>query len=314
MSKIKIVFIGSGPVSAESLNFLANKFDVEAVITKKSPDYHKGSPPVFDSAKNFGLPVYTANTKNELDDLLVGLSFKSSLAVLIDYGVIVSQRAIDKFPLGIINSHFSLLPEWRGADPITYAILSGQKHTGVSLMMLTKGMDEGPILAQKKIEISENDTGISLTKKLIGLSNVLIEETLEQYVNGKVMPIDQLKYAERLGFKGVPTYSKKIAKSDGKIDWRESAENIERKVRAFQPWPRSFTAIGDNLTVSIIDAQIAKKVKLKPGEISAKDNRLLVGTGSCALEINHLQPANKKPMSSDEFLRGYLNKLFVQIN
>lgn len=314
MSKIKIVFIGSGPVSAESLTFLANEFVIEAVITKKSPDYHKGSSPVFDSAKNFGLPVYTANTKNELDDLLVGLSFRSSLAVLIDYGVIVSQRAIDKFPSGIINSHFSLLPEWRGADPITYALLSGQKHTGVSLMLLTEGMDEGPIIAQEKIEISEQDTGVSLTKKLIALSNTLLKENLARYVSGKIMPLDQLEYAKKQSLLSLPSYSKKISKSDGKIDWREPAENIERKVRAFQPWPRSFATIGDNLIVSIIDARIAKDITLKPGEISTKDNRLLVGTGSYALEINHLQPANKKPMSSDEFLRGYLNKLFVQIN
>src|SRR6202000_1513764 len=106
-----------------------------------------------DMAQRLGLPLCTAATRRELGTLFVGASFKSNVAVLIDFGIIVSQSVIDFFPNGIINSHFSLLPEWRGADPITFAILSGQKQTGVSLMLVVEAMDEGPLLAVGEIEL-----------------------------------------------------------------------------------------------------------------------------------------------------------------
>src|SRR5687768_5450622 len=117
-----ITFFGSGPVAAASLRLLAEDFTIEAVITKPRPAHHRGPVPVIELAEELGLKVYTAGNRRELDELFTGNPVRSSLAVLIDFGIIVSRQIIDYFPLGIINSHFSLLPEWRGADPITFAI------------------------------------------------------------------------------------------------------------------------------------------------------------------------------------------------
>src|SRR5690349_4191168 len=136
MKKISepITFFGSGPVAAESLRLLAQSFTIEAVITKPRPAHHKGSVPVLELAEKLQIPVRTASTKSELDALFDSRPVKSRVAILIDFGIIVSQQVIDYFEYGIINSHFSLLPEWRGADPITFSILSGQPRTGISLM------------------------------------------------------------------------------------------------------------------------------------------------------------------------------------
>jgi len=314
MTKIKIIFIGSGPVSAESLLFLDQVFDVEAVITKSKPKHHKITPPVHEYSERLGLKIFLANSKSELDNLLNFNTFESQVAVLIDYGVIISQEAIDKFPAGIINSHFSLLPEWRGADPITFSLLSGQKQTGVSLMLLTAGMDEGPIIVQKSIDIDKEDTGISLTTKLINISNELLRDSLKMYLDKKLEPLDQIKSATDRGANPTPSYSRKITKKDGDINWDQPAENIERQVRAFQPWPRSFTHIGQNLLVNINKVLINEEIKLLAGEVKCDKNRLFIGTATQALEILDLQPAGKKNMSASEFIRGYLNKLFVQIN
>src|SRR5688572_20047531 len=128
-SGVKIVFFGSGPVAAESLRLLGQSFEIEAIVTKPSTTREMGA--AAGSAR-----LLTVENRHELDVLISEHPFESEVGVLIDFGIIVSQKVIDYFPKGIINSHFSLLPEWRGADPITFSILSGQKKTGVSLMLL----------------------------------------------------------------------------------------------------------------------------------------------------------------------------------
>src|SRR5579872_6817577 len=148
-----VVFFGSGPVAAESLRLLAKNFPIEAVISKPRAEQHKGEVPVLAAAEKLQLPVHTATDRQQLNKLFAKARFKSRVAVLVDFGIIVSQQVIDSFPLGIVNSHFSLLPKWRGADPITFAVLSGDKETGVSLMLLVEKMDEGPLLAQAPLQI-----------------------------------------------------------------------------------------------------------------------------------------------------------------
>src|SRR5690606_13053936 len=127
MNKIPVVFFGSGPVAAKSLENMLPDFEIVAVVTKPKPAHHRGNFPVINVAENNNLPLYRVTNKQELTELIRTKPFKSEVAILIDFGIIVSQEVIDYFPKGIINSHFSLLPEWRGADPITFAILSGQK-------------------------------------------------------------------------------------------------------------------------------------------------------------------------------------------
>src|SRR5690349_11528911 len=123
MKKPSFVFFGSGPVAAESLQLLMQNFSVEAVVTKPKPAHHRGAFPVLEVAEKFALPVYTVSNRSELSELINGKPFASKLGVLIDFGIIVGRDVIDYFPLGIINGHFSVLPQWRGADPISFAIL-----------------------------------------------------------------------------------------------------------------------------------------------------------------------------------------------
>lgn len=314
MNNDSIVFFGAGPVAAKSLELLSQKFIIEAVITKgpatkKIEDY-----PVIIIAEKIKSKVVYTNNRQEVDAVITNNSFNSKLGVLIDFGVIVSERTINSFPLGIVNSHFSLLPEWRGADPITYSLLSGQEYTGVTLMMLSKGMDEGPILSQEKIKIENDDTGTTLTDKLILLSDRILKKSLPLYLEELVEPVDQIEFANNHGFNSKPTYSQKINKKDGEINWHKPAIQIEREIRAYQPWPRSFTKIGENLVISVSKARVMPNEKLNAGKIDVRGDSLLIGTTEGAIELLEVQPAGKNKMQASDFIRGYLNKLFVQVD
>jgi methionyl-tRNA formyltransferase len=302
MKKISspVVFFGSGPVAAESLRLLNTNFTIEVVVTKPRPEHHKGDVPVIRVAEELGLPIFTVVNKRTLDDLIESTSFKSRLGILIDFGIIVSQKAIDAFPLGIVNSHFSLLPEWRGADPITFSILSGQKETGVSLMLLTAGMDEGPILAYGTYELTPTITTPQLTHELIELSDALLQETMPGYIEDSIVAQPQNPTQEI-------TYSRKLTKDDGVIDWGKSATQIEREIRAFIEWPKSRTIIAGR-DVVITQAHVVS-ITGAPGKAIVHEKQLVVSCGKDSLVIDHLKPAGKKEMTGQAFLAGYGNNL-----
>lgn len=303
MKKISepVTFFGSGPVAAESLRLIAQDFTIEAVITKPRPTHHKGPVPVLDLAAELDLQTYTAADKAELDALIATRPLKSRLALLIDFGIIVSQNVIDYFELGIINSHFSLLPEWRGADPITFSILSGQPKTGISLMLLTAGMDEGPLLAQTDYNIEPDETTPSLTAALIDLSYQSLQTIVPLYVSGDVSaaPQEQVTLADS----PEPTYSRKLTKQDGRLDPTKPAAVLEREVRAFQDWPKSKLRIGE-LDVAVIKAHVSDKVG-PVGSLSKDNNALTLHCGESSLVIDVLKPAGKQAMTAAEFMRGY---------
>lgn len=291
-----VVFFGSGPVAAESLELLAESFPIEAVITKPRPAHHKGPVPVIAAAEKHKLPLHTVSNRKELDTLISTVHFTSELAVLIDFGIIVSQQAIDSFPLGIVNSHFSLLPEWRGADPITFSILSGQKMTGVSLMLLVPAMDEGPILGYGVYELPEDITTPQLTHDLISLSDQLLRAIVPEYMAGKIMPQPQTNKIES-------TYSRKLSKDDATIEWRKAADALEREIRAFIEWPKSKTKLGD-LDLVITQARVVSR-QGEPGVWTIHEKLPLVYCGKDALVIERLKPAGKKEMTGQSFLAGY---------
>lgn len=291
-----IVFFGSGPVAAASLRLLAQSFEIEAVITKPRPPHHKGEVPVLAAAEELGLPVHTVTNRRTLDELISSDPFKSRLGVLIDFGIIVSQQAIDYFPRGIINSHFSLLPEWRGADPITFAVLSGQKVTGVSLMMLVAGMDEGPILGYGVHQLATDITVPELTDQLIDLSYGLLVSIVPEYLAGNVRPQPQTTEIEA-------TYSRKITKDDGKVDWRKSAAQIEREIRAFIEWPKSRATIA-NRDVIITKSHVIP-VDGPPGIVDVRGKDLIVHCGEDSLVVDRVKPAGKQEMTGEAFIAGY---------
>lgn len=292
---MELVFFGTGPVAAKSLELLAQNFTIEAVVTKPKPAHHRGSFPVLDMVEKLGLKAYCVSNKAELSVLMTTKPFRSSLGVLIDFGIIVAPDTIDYFPLGIVNSHFSLLPEWRGADPITFAVLSGQKQTGVSLMLLVEAMDEGPLLAQSEFALSPKVTTPTLTDELIDLSNAMLREILPLYIRGGIRPYDQPDYPPK-------SYSRKLTKNDGLIDWNKPADQIEREIRAFIGWPQSRTTLA-NKEVIITSAQVVSATG-KSGSAEVVDKQLLVYAAHQALRIDRLKPVGKSEMTAQAFLAG----------
>ncbi|MCA9346269.1 methionyl-tRNA formyltransferase [Candidatus Saccharibacteria bacterium] len=298
--KISLVFFGSGPVAAESLRLLTNTFNIEAVVTKPTTEQEMSSACAY-------APIFTVKNKMELDSLIENTEFNSQLAVLIDFGIIVNQKVIDYFPLGIINSHFSLLPELRGADPISFAILEGKDKTGVSLMLLVEAMDEGPILTFGEEVIEKTDTTPTLTGKLIKLSYSLLDHTIPKYLKGEIVPADQNYISEQ--FSRYVSYTRKLAKNDGVIDWNKTAEQINNEVRAFSGWPKSRTNL-NGIDCVIIEVEPIKESFGNPGTIKVSGKDLAIQCGNkTALNIKIIKPAGKKEMTAEAFLAGYAQRL-----
>jgi methionyl-tRNA formyltransferase len=288
---LSLVFFGSGPVASESLRLLAQTFDIEAVITKPTTANEMG-------AICPNTPLYIVSDKDTLDALLEEQHFLSRVGVLIDFGIIVSQKVIEYFPKGIINSHFSLLPELRGADPISFAILEDKEKTGVSLMLLVEKMDEGPIIGYGELDLDGTESSTTLTSNLIELSDSLLKTLLIDYVDDKIATSSQ---------NGKPTYTRKLTKNDGILDWKKSASILEREVRAYIEWPKSRT-IFNEIDCVITEVSIINDSG-KPGAIFVKDKKLAVYCGVQALLIEKIKPAGKKEMDSQSFLAGYKSRI-----
>lgn len=298
MIRQTVVFFGTGPVAAQSLEFISTICTVEMVITKPRPQHHHGPVPVLDTAKHLGLPVQTVTGRADLDVLMDTHTIASPLGILVDFGIIVSQKVIDTFPIGIINSHFSILPELRGADPITFAILSGQPTTGVSLMRIVEAMDEGPLLSFSEVPIDPDMTTPELTTLLIGTSNHLLEQELPKYIaTQKVLPQSVTK-------RGV-SYSRKLTKDDALLDWQKPADQLEREIRAFITWPGSKATIGNHI-VAITKAHVEASPDQRPiGTIITSKHHLAIQTSKDLLVVDQLKPAGKNEMSSKAYLAGY---------
>jgi methionyl-tRNA formyltransferase len=296
----KLIFFGSGPLGLASLASLSRDFEIEAVITK--PQVHsRDQTPVIDFAKSKSIPCLVPATRPELEKIFKENSWNSSLGVVVDYGLIIPVEVINSFRLGIVNSHFSLLPEWRGADPITFAILSGQNKTGVSLMLIEPQMDTGPLLAQTDVGITHSDTSETLTDKLITASNNMLRVILPIYVAEKVTPMNQ--QLATINTLKSPLYSRKLSKADGLLDFNKPATHLEREIRAYAKWPKSHTELGGK-DVIVTKASIDTSQD-EPGKITAtSDGEISISTGLGSLIIKELKPASKPVMSAKAFLAG----------
>ncbi len=293
-----IVFFGSGPVAAESLRRLHKNFAIEAVVTKPRPDHHRGSVPVLELAEELALPVVSAPDRQTLSAVMAQQHFSSRLAVLIDFGIIVGQDVIDCFELGIVNSHFSILPEWRGADPISFAILSGQPQTGVSLMMLVEKMDEGPLVSYGEYDLFSDITTPQLTDELVALSDALLVHDLPGVLAGTTTLVPQSVTKRNV------SYSRKLTKEDGQLDFAKPAVQLEREIRAFIEWPKSRTSLAGKDVIAtkahVIEADGPE------GALYQENGLLGVYCGQGALIIDELKPAGKTVMSGSAFLHGYM--------
>ncbi len=286
---VNLVFFGSGPVAAATLRALHQaNFLIEAIITKPRAAGFRGSVPVIDLAQTWDIPLFTPQNKQELTQLFAHQHFSSPVGLVVDYGIIITQAVIDTFSKGILNSHFSLLPQWRGADPITFALLSGQQETGVSLMIINSKLDEGVLIDQQTYKIPADATINQLTEALVGLSNKMLIKDVPDYVAGKCVPYPQ---------PGQPiSYSRKIKKEDGALDWSKTAQQLEREVRAYKGWPKSYAQLfGRDIIVT--------KVRVAHNEL---DGVLVIPCGSQTwLEVVELIAPSGRIMNGSAFLHGY---------
>lgn len=294
--------MGTPDFSVPVLNALIENFNVIAVVTQ--PDKKVGRKQVLTPS-----PVKKVALANKLEvlqpDKVRGNAefirrlkkLSPDLIVVAAYGLILPKEILDIPKYKVINVHASLLPKYRGASPIQAAILNGDKETGITIMLVNEEMDEGPMLAQKTITINDNDNFGSLYNKLSVLGANLLLETLPKYLSGQILSIPQDD--------SKATYFPKITKEMGKIDWHKSASEIERQIRAFTPWPGSFT-LWNNKVLKIHKVKYNNNnYNYNIGEMFKLNEGIGIKCGQGALEILELQLEGKKPMTDKEFLNGY---------
>jgi methionyl-tRNA formyltransferase len=304
--KPAIVFFGTGPVSAATLKGIHQDFDVQLVVTKPLSLNPRGKAhphPVLELCEQLSLPVVTVSRRSDMESYFLEHPPSVSTGLVVDFGIIIPKSVIDCFAMGIVNSHFSLLPALRGADPISGAILAGDSTTGVSLMNIVAALDEGPLLAQKQLEIPPTSTTPELTELLLELSNKCIQEVLPRYMNGLVEAHPQPSSPPA-------TYTRKLSKADGVIDWGLPATIIERQVRAYAGWPGSRAVIaGRDVIVTqtmVAAASVSDSPLLSVGQIGRSvEGQVVVGCGhNTSLVINRLKPAGKSEMTSQALMAG----------
>lgn len=300
---MKIIFMGTPDFSVPTLeSLIGSRHDVIAVVTQ--PDKPKGRggavqmPPVKETALKHNIPVYQPVRAKDPAFVEEMRALKPDAMVVIAFGQILSKELLDVPKYGCINIHASLLPAYRGAAPIQWAVINGDKETGITTMMMDVGMDTGDMLETAVITLDEKETGGSLFDRLSLMGGDLILSTLEKAENGTLVrtPQDHEK----------ATYVKKIPKTLGDIDWTMDAASIERLIRGLNPWPSAYTRWNGKM-LKIWDAQVL------PSEsdaacgtvLAASGADLRVQTGDGVLKINSVQLEGKKRMDTAAFLRGY---------
>ena len=296
---MRIAFLGTAELAGPCLEAVAKTPGHEVVAVVTQPDRPKGRdlqpapPPVKVVAEHLGLPVQQPPKIRESAAIDALRAVQPDLIVVVAYGQILPKSVLEIPRLGCINVHTSLLPRWRGAAPIQYAILHGDRETGVTTMYMDEHMDTGDIILQRAQLIHADDTSATLHDRLAKLGAGLLVETVELITEGRALRAKQDE--------SKATYAKKLTKEDGRIDWTRSAVEIERQIRAFNPWPSSYTRLGD-LLLKIWKVETVEGVSGNPGEVRAD---FIVATGQGGLRIVELQPANSKRMPVDAFLRGH---------
>ena len=296
--------MGTAELSCASLEKLAEKFSVVAVVTQ--PDKPKGRDlklapsPVKILAEKLKLPLLQPLKARDEKFVSELRELKPDLIVVVAYGQILPQSILDLAQFGCLNIHTSLLPKYRGAAPIQWAIADGEPETGVTIMKMDAGLDTGPVLTTRRTPILPTDDSQILHDRLAHLGAELLAETIPAFVAGKISPQPQPADGS--------TYAAKIKKEDGKIDWSQPAMQIWNRFRAFTPWPGLFTflcAEPKPLLLKIWKMEIVER-SAGAGEIlSAAKTGIVVGCGQNALRILELQREGGKRMTTEQFLAGF---------
>lgn len=280
---------------------VGSQYDLVAVVTQPDRPSGRGkkltSPPVKVVAENAGIEVFQPRTLKTDDAFAELADLAPDLIVVAAFGQILRKNVLDLPPYGCINVHASLLPRWRGAAPVAAAIRAGDTETGVTIMKIDEGLDTGPIIAKRAIPITGNHTGGTLTAELAQIGAELLLDMLPAWLAGEIQPQPQDDQ--------MATYAPRLTKQDGLIDWTQSAVEIERQIRAYSPWPSTYT-FGPRGQIKILEVEIAGESgqNLEAGTVFESQRKPLVSTGAGVVSLVTVQPSGKRAMSAEAMING----------
>ncbi|MGA1867106.1 MAG: methionyl-tRNA formyltransferase [bacterium] len=307
---MRTIFMGTPQFSCPYLEALIkNRYRIAGVVTQ--PDRPRGRgrvnqySPVKKLALEHGLPVYQPSSLKKDQFFSLWQRLSPDLVIVVAYGQILPAWIINAPLYGCINIHASCLPNYRGAAPINWAIINGEKTTGITLILMDEGMDTGAILSQEKLRIDPDDTAESLSNKLSHLGAHMLPMTIKGLIEGTITPLPQQNH--------LATYTPKLTKEMGLISWEKDAVTINRLIKGLFPWPGCYTYL-DGVRIKILNATISSSSNNEagvPGQIIAIEPRkgLCVHTGNGVLQILEVQPENKKRMNSWNFASGWRQPL-----
>lgn len=295
----RIVFLGSPEFALPSLRAVDERYPIAGVVTQPDRPAGRGreltAPPVKKLASELGLAVIQPERLKDPEAMRQLEEWAPELIVVAAFGQILRQNVLELPKFGCINVHASLLPRWRGAAPIQAALLYGDHTTGVTIMRMDKGVDTGGILAQRSLVIDKDDNAEMLSRRLAGLGAELLIETLPDYLSGDLTATAQDE--------SLATYAPMLKKEDGQLDLTLPAEQLERRVRAFTPWPSAYI-LYDGQPFKIHRAHVDDHPGAVPGQRWIIDGSPALGTSDGFLILDVVQPAGKKPMPGSAFLAG----------
>lgn len=306
--------MGTPDFARVALEKLYNSSSYHVLAVFSQPDRPKGrgkklsSPPCAEFAKEKNIPLYQPLHLKDEDSISIIKNLNPDFIVVAAYGLFLPQKILDIPKYDTLNIHASLLPKYRGAAPINYAILNGEEKTGVSIMRVIKKMDAGAVYAQSEISISSDDTTLNLTEKLSSLGGDLLLDTIPKIIDGKIKAIDQDE--------SLVSHASLMKKEDGNIDWSDSCENIQRKIRAYYPWPSAFTFI-EGKRLKIFESEIIEDQQTlkKSGEIlHMGENGIEVQCGKGCLRLKIVQLEGKSKARASDFARGFRLELGMRFD
>jgi methionyl-tRNA formyltransferase len=298
-SEYRVIFMGTPDFAVPSLRALAGCYAVAGVVTQPDRPAGRGRAPrqsaVKSAALDLGLPVFQPETLRSPEALEQLRAWEPMAIVVAAFGQILRKDMLELPPHGCLNVHASLLPRWRGAAPIQHAIWAGDAETGVTVMLMDEGLDTGPILSQRGTPIDPATTATTLHDTLAELGASLLLETLPGYLAGELAPYPQPA-------EGV-TLAPSLKKEAGRIDWAQSAVEIDRQVRAFDPWPGTYTFWGDE-RLKVLSGLPFEGSGALPGTVVSHADGPAVVTGEGLYVLWRIQPPGGKPMPASAFVNG----------
>ena len=299
---LRVVFMGTPAFAVPSLDaLLRHGHHLVGVFTQ--PDRRAGRgrrlrpSPVKEFARKHSLPVFQpATLRNNPEGCDQLIELKPDVIVVAAYGLFLPKVVLEAPRYGCLNIHPSLLPRYRGPSPVISAILDGEETSGVTVMLLDEGMDTGPILAQRKVAIGTGETADALTLRLFESGADLLVQTLDDWVSGLIAPSSQND--------DEATITRLLKREDGLLDWSESADAIDRRVRAFTPWPGTFTSWKGKTLKVLRGKAVPGDYQAVPGTVCGEEDRVVVATGSGGLELLEVQLEGRAKSGAADFARG----------